>query len=130
MTTPRGFITLLSVLLIGAIGFSIGATLLWFGVGTGKSSLAIDQSNAARGLAAACVEDALEQIRETTDFSGSSNLVLGQGTCGYTVAKLAGENRQITSVGTIGTIARKVKVSLDAINPQINLTSWQEVADF
>jgi len=30
----------------------------------------------------------------------------------------------------VGTIIRKVKVTIDAINPQINVTSWQEVADF
>ena len=126
----RGFITLLSVLLIGAVGFSIGAALLWFGVGAGKTSLAASQSAEARSLANACAEEALEQIRGNTDFSGQGNLIIGNGGCTYNVTKQAGENRQINAVGTVATLTRKVKVTLDTITQQIHIASWQEVADF
>ncbi|MSU75085.1 MAG: hypothetical protein EXS55_01020 [Candidatus Magasanikbacteria bacterium] len=130
MINNRGFITLLSVLLIGAVGFSIGAALLWFGVGNSKTSLAMEQSTQARWLSDACAEEALEQVRGNTDFFGQANIILGDGTCTYTVIKFAGENRQITILGTVGTITRKEKIILDAINPQIHIISWQEVPDF
>jgi hypothetical protein len=126
----RGFITLLSVLLIGAVGFSIGAALLWFGVGSGKTSLASSQGAEARALANACAEEALEQIRGNTDFAGQGNHLLGNGACTYTVINQGGENRQINATGTVGTLTRKVKVILDTITQQIHITSWQEVADF
>ena len=117
----------MSVLLIGAVGFSIGVALLWFGVGAGKTSLAAQNSGQALGLANACAEEALEQIRENTAFGGAGNLVLGAGTCTYNVAKLLGQNRQITAVGTVGTVVRKASISVSAINPAMVVSSWQEV---
>jgi len=111
----QGFVTLMSVLLVAAIGTAV-ATLT--------------QSNQAKALANACMEEALQQIQESTPFSGSGSLSIGQGSCAYTVVKLTGENRTATSSGTVGVTVRKVKVAIDKLNPGINITSWQEVADF
>lgn len=125
----RGFITLISVLVVGAVGVAIAFSLLLLGVGNARTSFAIEQSNQAKVLANACAEEALQQIRDSTPFTGSGNLTLGQGTCTYTVTSQSGQNRTITSSGTVGTIIRKVKIIIDKINPAIQAVSWQEVAD-
>ena len=125
----EGFITLISVLIVGAIGVAIGTSLLLLGLGSSRTSFALVQSNQVKALANACSEEALQQIRDSTPFSGTGNLTLGQGTCTYTVTKLTGQNRTITASGTVGTIIRKVSISLDKITPNINVTSWQEVAN-
>lgn len=126
----RGFITLISVLVVGAVGVAIAFSLLLLGVGNARTSFAIEQSNQAKALANACAEEALQQIRDSTPFTGSGNLTLGQGTCNYTVTSQGGQNRTITSSGTVGTIIRKVKIIIDKINPAIQVVSWQEVSDF
>lgn len=126
----RGYIVLITVLVIGAIGVAIAVSVIWLGLGGSKSSFAFEQSNQAKALANACSEEALQQIRDSTPFTGSGSLTLGQGSCSYTVAASGGQNRTITSSGTVGTIVRKVKIIIDTINPTINVTSWQEVADF
>jgi len=126
----RGYITLLSVLILGAIGVAVATTLLVLGIGASRTSFASEQSLQARALAHACAEEALQQIDDSTSFSGSSGLSLGQGSCTYTVTNLGGSNRNIEASGTVGQVVRKSKVIIDAINPQINVTSWQEVADF
>lgn len=126
----EGFITLMSVLVVGAVGVAITLSIILLGVGSSRTSFAVEQSNQSKALANACAEEALQQIRDSALFTGSGNLALGQGTCDYTVTSQGGQNRTITTVGTVGTIVRKVKVVVDQITPIIQIVSWQEVADF
>lgn len=130
LSTEQGFITLLSILIVGAVGVAIALSLLLLGIGSSRSSFAIEQSDQAKGLANACADEALQQIRDSTPFTGTGNLTFGQGTCTYTVTSQGGQNRTVTASGTVGTIVRKVKVIISTINPQITVTSWQEVNDF
>lgn len=126
----EGYIALITVLVTGAVGVAIATSLLLLGLGSSRTSFALEQSNQAKGLANVCAEEALQQIRDSTPFTGTGNLTLGQGLCSYTVTSGGAQNRTITSTGTVGTIIRKVKITLDKITPSINLTSWQEVAEF
>lgn len=125
-----GFIVLITVLVVGAVSMAITVSVLWLGVGDSRSSFALEQSNQAKALANACSEEALQQIRDSTPFTGTGNLTLGQGTCSYTVTSQGGSNRTIIATGTVGSIVRKVKIIIDTINPAINVTSWLEVVDF
>jgi len=125
-----GYVALLSVLVVGAIGLSIAVTLLVLGVGSARTSFSEEQANQARGLADACAEDALQEIRDSTTFTGSGGFSLGQGTCSYTVTNTGGQARNIEASGTVDNVTRKVEIDIDQINPTINITSWQEVADF
>ncbi len=126
----KGYVALITVLITGAIGVAIATSLLLLGLGSSRTSFALEQSNQAKALANACSEEALQQIRDSTPFTGTGSLTLGQGTCGYTVVNDGGENRTVTASGTVGTVVRKIKIIVNTINPAINLTSWQEVADF
>lgn len=123
----RGYITLLSVLIFGAIGIAITISLLLLGMGSSRTSFAYEQSHQAKALANACAEEAMQQIRDSTPFTGSGTLNLGKGSCTYTVTSQGGQNRAVAASGTVGTIIRKVKIILSAINPQIVVTSWQEL---
>ncbi len=125
-----GYITLISVLVVSAVGVTVAVSLILLGLGSSRTSFAVEQSNQAKGLANACAEEALQQIRDSILFTGSGILAFGQGTCSYTVTSQGAENRTITSSGTVGTIVRKVKIVINKINPTIIVTSWQEVADF
>lgn len=130
-TKPHdGYATLMSVLVVGAIGIAITTSLLLLGVGSLQTSFSGEQSAQARALANACAEEGLRQIRNAAAFTGTGNLSLGPGTCSYTVTSQGGENRTVTSSGLVGTVTRKAKVIISAINPSIQTVSWQEVADF
>src|SRR3990167_10115613 len=124
-----GYITLISVLVVGAVGLSITVSLILLGLGSSRTSFSVEQSNQAKGLANACAEEAMQQIRNSTLFIGSGNLSLGQGVCGYTVTGGVGQSRTIAASGTVGTVIRKVKIIINQINPTIQVVSWQEVAD-
>ncbi len=127
---PTGYVTLISMLVMGAVSLSAVLSIFLTGVITTKESLAVMQSSEANALALACAEDGLEAIRDDNNYTGNTQINLGNGTCTYTVTSSGGESRTIASSGTVGTIIRKIKIQIDVINPQINIASWQEVADF
>lgn len=129
MENTTGFVTLVAVLLVGVVGISIGLSILLLGLGSSRTSFAIEQSNQAKALANACAEEALEQMRDSTSFSGSGSFSLGQGICTYTVTNLGGQNRIVATFGIVGTMVRKVKVVIDKINPKIHVVSWLEAPD-
>ena len=126
----EGYMLLLSVLVLGAVALAAAVSILLLGLGLERTSFALEQSNQAKALANACAEEALQQIRDSVPFEGAGSLALGQGNCSYAVTKLSGQNRTIIASGTTGTTIRKVSIALDKITPSINITSWQEVADF
>ena len=128
--SKQGYITLISVLIVGAVGVAIATSPVLLGLGSSRTSFAVEKSNQAKALANACTEEALQQVKDSTPFTGSGSLTMGQGTCTYTVTNQGGQNRTITSTGTVGTIIRKVKVIITKINPKITVSSWQEVSDF
>lgn len=125
--TP-GFVTLMSVLILGAVGGAVVISLLQLGLGSSRTSFAIEQSVQARGLADACGEAALNTIRITPAFTGTTPLTFGPGTCSFTVTNTGGTTRSVTVVGTVGTIVRHVTIVVATVSP-VTLTSWQEVAN-
>jgi len=126
----KGVLTLMSVLIVGAIGLSVGVSLLLLGLANSRTNLALQQSNQAKVLADACAEEALQQIRDLGSYVGSGVLTLGQGTCIYTVTNTGGTTRKITASATVGSVVRKNQITISAISPSVIISSWQEVADF
>lgn len=125
-----GYVTLLGILLLGALGVTIATSMLILGVGNGKTGLVAQQAKQANALAHACAEEALQEIRNLTDYTGTDTLSLGQGSCTYTVTNTGAETRMVTASGTVGTVVRRVQVGLNGLFPQIVITSWQEVSSF
>ena len=130
LNAKRGYITLMSVLVVAAIGTAIAVSIISLGLGVSRSSFALEQSSHAKALANSCAEEALQQIRDSTSFTGTGSLSLAQGVCEYNVINDGGQNRTITASSTVGVIARKVKIIVDTINPTINISLWQEVSGF
>lgn len=127
-----GYITLMSTILIAAVGISIAVSLLLLGNGASQTAFATQQSYQAQALSSACAEEALQLIHDgstTTPYTGSNSLSLGAGGCSYTVASTGGVTRLITTTGTVDSVVRKNKVQVSAVGP-IVISTWQEVADF
>jgi len=123
----RGYIGLISVLFVGAVGTVIATTVILLGLASSRSSFAVVQSNQAKAAANACAEEALQRIRDFVPFSGSGTLTLASGSCNYSVTKGTGHNRTVAAAGFVGSVVRRVGITIDTINPAINITSWQEV---
>ena len=126
----KGYITLISVLLVSAVGLAIAVSLLTLGTRYSKSIFILEGSQMAKGYAQACSEEALQQIRDSQEFSGIGSLDFDEGNCIFEVEKQTGQNRIIKSEGESRKAKRKIKIIIDAIDPVIHIASWQEVADF
>lgn len=117
---------MVSVLILGAVGLSVSLYIILFSLAASKNSLSLSQSVQARTLATACAESALEKIRETSSYTGTTNMSLGNGTCSYTVSNTGGETRTITVVATVASTVRRISLAVTAITPVITTGSWQE----
>lgn len=126
----NGYIALVSILIITAVVVLVAISAGLLAISESNMGLTKDLSARAYYLADACIEEALQQINDSIPYSGTGGLTIGSGTCSYTVTSTGGHNRAIEASGTVGTITRKVEATIDSITPSINITSWQEVADF
>jgi hypothetical protein len=124
----RGYVALLTVLIVGAVATSIALVLLTSGADSQRATLVEQQSKQARGLAVACTEEALQQIHDNIAFSGTNSLTLGQGGCTYTVTVATTTTRNIVVSATVGSVVRKIQATSTINVSTISITSWQEVS--
>ena len=124
----RGYIVLLTVLIVGAVAASIASSLLFLGADASRQVNVKDKSFQSMAISDACAEEALEKIRESGTFTGIGSISFTNGSCSYNVTNTGGTNRQIIASSTVDTVIRKVKITLDKVKP-LNVTSWQEVVD-
>lgn len=139
----KGYIALMSVVIIGAAGAAIAVSVLLLGLASSRTSLVLTQSSQASALAEGCAEHALQAISDSstvalpdsshftpTDsshFNGGATLSFQSGTCSYEVTSRGGESGVITATGTVGTILSKVRIVVSSIHPAITSDFWQEV---
>ena len=126
MIRERGYVALIAVLVIGAVSTAIAVTLLVAGADSQRSALISMQASQARLLASTCAEEALQQIHDSTSFTGTNNMSLGQGSCTYTVTNAGGANRTVNATGTVGDVDRRVTLSI-SVGSVITVSSWKEV---
>lgn len=126
----KGYIALIGVLLIGVVAAATVISLIVMGINSLQTASALERANQAKALANACAEEALQQIRDATAFAGSFSLTFSQGVCSYQVTNNGGQNRQINILASAGTAQRNIVIAISQINPQIVITSWQELSDF
>ena len=116
-----GYITLLSVLIVGAVGLSIGVSLLWLGAGSLRTAFTVQQANLAKAYANECGEAALFNIAANANYAGSDSINFSHGSCTYTVVH-ASQSETVNATGTAGTIVRKIEITLDTSG-----FLWQEI---
>lgn len=123
----QGYVALIAVLIIGAAATASCLALLSNGANSQRTALIEMQSKQARNLAAACAQEALQQVHDNIAFSGTNNISQGAGTCSYTVAVTSGVNRSIVTSANVSNVTRKVQVYATISSSGISVTSWQEV---
>jgi hypothetical protein len=128
-----GFMALITVIAVGAVGLIIAVVLLLSGIGTSKTSLSVFQSTQAQGAANACAELALGAIQANIAINtpASATFTLDSGlniNCSYTITG-SSPNYSISSVGTAGAssnVTRRVNITLNRVGPTLNIAQWQE----
>lgn len=126
----RGYVALISVLIMEAIGLVVSVSMILLGLGFSRTSYTLQETSEARAIADACAEKILQEIYNDENFSGIGSFAVGSGACDYAISNQGAENRTIDVEGVVGSVIKRVKVIITQINPSIAVASWQEVADF
>ncbi len=127
----KGYIALISILIISALVVLLSTTASIFGIAESDLGLQERQSWESFYLSSACVEEALMRLKEDLEYSGGDILTLSNGTC--EILPLIGtgnEDRIIKVVAEVNNQVRKFKVEINRVNPETNINSWSEVANF
>jgi Tfp pilus assembly protein PilX len=125
-----GYIALMSVLIVGAIGALLVFSMLQWGITDTSITIATSDAQQAYATAHGCLEELLEQVRDSSLTAGSATLTIGAGTCLYTISSPTLSTRKILATGIVGNATERVEVVVSALSPKITLTSWKELAAF
>lgn len=127
----KGFVTLMSVLIIGTVATSIAIFLILMGTDVYRTTANLGDSALAKTLADACAEKALNSLKDDINYAGNETVTFNKGSC--IILPIINQESQtptIESSATVSSTIRKVKVIASQITPQVEIQSWQEVADF
>lgn len=125
----NGYVTLISVIIVGAVILSIVLFMISSGLDATENSLVITSSTQAKFLADACAEEALQQIRGNTSFVGTYSVIFGANNCSYSVVNTGASTMTVNASSTVINETRKVRILVSAVTPKITLSSWAEVAN-
>jgi hypothetical protein len=125
----EGYVALLSVIALGAVGLAITVSLLTSGITFSKTNFEVQQKIQSRMAATSCAEEAMQQILDTGIETGSGILTIGSSTCSYTISSTS-TNLLVQAVGTSTSVVTRLNIILASSTPRIKLSSWQEVGDF
>ena len=123
----KGFIALITVLILLGIVLIIGLSSSFLSIGEASMSLQKSQSSQAYYLANLCAEDALMKLKIDPNYSGNETINIGNGSC--QILSIEG-NWTIKVSGNFYNQIKKIKIIVSQINPEMVIDSWQEVAEF
>ena len=124
MHYKRGYIALITILIVSGVALATAATVSLLGIGVGQSALAGSKGENALQLVEGCTEDALLKSAQNSAYSGG-NITRPEGTCVITISK-SGNNWTIiaTSTQTDYNYTTQAQFVRSSGSP-ITVTSWQ-----
>ena len=126
----RGAVLLLSVIIMGAIAVSVVSALIVGGIDNTQLSAQQQAATEAQTQAELCVEEALLQVKNSNTVSGTTVITTGGNSCSFTIINGGGSNRTINSEAQVGDVIKRLQITLDRLNPQLNVTKWENVTSF
>lgn len=127
----RGTIALIVILIISTLILVIALTIGFLNQGILRSAGQDNQSSKSYYLAQACAETALIKLKQDINYVGDETLNIEDANCQIgTILGSGNENRTIQAWANFQEQVRKLKIKVSVVNPQTQIISWQEVADF
>jgi len=121
----------MSVIIVGAIAGMIAIYLIAINIDVTKNTIDINRSLQARYNAENCAERALNSLAIDVAYEGRETFYFDRGSCEIRLIINSGtQTPTIEVVGTVDTVVRKMRIILTAVNPNITVGSWEDMADF
>jgi Tfp pilus assembly protein PilX len=125
---PRGFILVVSVLVLSTILVVIGIATAFGIAGVQNRALEIETQIAARALAEACAEAALMELRLDDAYAGNETKMIGGASCTIRPIQPGPPAILETEATSSGSVYRlRIEIS-DVAN--LTITKWQRVSSY
>ena len=127
----KGFIFLVSVLVIGSIAADIAISLVLLGVAALQRGISVVQSAQAYEYAQTCAERAIRRLQTDLSYDGGEVITFSSGTCSIAHTGGSGNTDRVLCVrGVSGQATRSVEISIAHVYPNVKVVSWGEVESF
>jgi hypothetical protein len=124
MKKEKGYIAVLTVLIISAVVLTAATTVSLLAIGEAQSSLSLFKGEDAITFVEGCMEDALLKARNNNAYT-SGTITRPEGTCTITVSK-AGSTWTVTAT-TINTQYARTVQAVVTRSSFLTITSWKEI---
>lgn len=122
----KGYIALLTVLIVMAVVITSASTIALLSIGEGQSGFALFKGEDTLTFVEGCTEDYILKIRAQGAGFVAGNITRPEGTCTITVNS-GNPNWDITVSTNTTTYKRSIRVIFTRNPTGITLTSWKEV---
>jgi hypothetical protein len=124
----KGFVTLVSVIILGTMGVVIVTGNLSVVTDNIVGVSTFEQSKQARALADSCAEIAINKLKLNNEYTGNEEITLPFGIC--TIGSISGvgnTNRSFQTTSKFKEVTKKVDVRISIVNPITEVDLWEEV---
>ncbi len=129
-TTEDGYVALLSVLTLSAIGLAIVTTSLMYGTDAILQGTLVQQAVRARALAEACTEEGLQVTKDLVSCQNASGgLTFADHSCEYEITGEGTASCVVSARGLVGPVVRKLRAEVVVTETGLQLSSWYETGD-
>jgi len=129
----QGYVLLLSVIFLSVIAVVIAGSFLLLGLAHGQTNFALQQSAQARGLAEACAETALDNLRQNPGYAGNETLsITTDGSCNILPISFSDPTYTIQTNATVGQAVKNLIITAepqtagDGSSTLMHVDSWAE----
>ena len=129
-TSQRGVTAIVSIIMISAIGLSIGGVISYLGVNELLYGFGYDESGRALRFAETCAEEAHYRLKKDDTYTGGT-VTLATASCTIGIAG-GGSTRTITAAATYEEYTQTItsvinlEANLAGDSDGIDVTSWTE----
>jgi len=123
-TNQRGFIAIVSILVISAAVLSIAMTVSMLSIGQTQSALSVSKGEDTLSFVEGCAEDALLKLRASATYSGG-NITRPEGTCTVSVSSVG--SIYTLNISTNSTTYNKTIEIVANRGSSLAITSWKEI---
>lgn len=124
----KGYVLIISVLVVAVVGTVVVITLTMLSIGATKSGQDLHNIYKAKAYANACIEVAMVRIRDN-DFIGTDSIDFNDDSCTYEVNDTGGDTRELQSTGMAGGAYSRIEVNIGELTPNIVFSKY-EVGEF
>lgn len=130
--TEKGFIALITVLVITAIAVGVSTSSALSGVSASQLVIKQVRSAQALSLADACGEEALLRLKNNFNYAAGLRETVSFGTEGSCdiVSVIGVVEKEIRAEASADNEIRRIKIFATKPGSSLVIDSWQEVADF